>query len=316
VALDVRSPAAAPWLPAARLKIEEKWSGDPAEFKVGEPLTRRISITATGLTAEQLPELPAGEADGFKLYPDQPSLDNRKSETGIAGVREESVAFIPTRPGTFTLPAIEIKWWNTASGKQETARIAERAITVAPSPDAARAPVPTMPTGQTQTASPDPAVPTGDITAGPVWFWLSLALALGWLLTAIAWWRLSRNNRNRGTGTAAAPRGREQADAAKLEKLLEQACDRNRPEAARDALLGWARTHWPEHPPQSLEAIATRGRHETLAVQLRALNARLYAPASGEWDGKALWRSFTEFRKRTEADLKKKAPSLPPLHKI
>jgi hypothetical protein len=320
VALDVKPAAATPWLPASSLKIEEHWSGEPAEFKVGEPLTRRLSITAAGLTAEQLPELPAAALDGFKHYSDQPTLENRKSETGITGVREESVAFMPTRAGTYTLPAIEIKWWNTKTGKAESARVPERTITVAPSPEGAYArepgqePAPlegsTEPDGDSfafPTESPVPAV-------NPLWFWLSVIMGLGWLLTALAWWRQDRGRKARATAAGE----RAQADTGKAEGMLAQACRQNRADAAKDALLAWARAHWEQHPPQSLDAIAARSRDEAFAAQLRALNAHLYAPKSNgaAWDGTALWQAFTLYKKTMDVDKTRKAPSLPPLHRI
>ncbi len=314
-ALDVRPPAANPWLPATNLSLEEKWSGDPDGFQVGEPLTRRLSITATGLTAEQLPELTSAIADGFKQYPDQPSLENRKSPNGITGVREESIAFMPTRAGTYTLPAIEIKWWNTKTGKQEIARVPERVVTVAPAPDGAYIP---EPSSQPAPAMPDstkniPApIITGAPLAAPFWFWLSLALTLGWLLTGLAWWRQSRGGKSR-------PAAAEKPGLRKAVNLLEQACRRNEAETAKNALLDWARVYWEQRPPQSLEAIAARGRDEALAGQLRVLNTRLYSPAARTeaWDGKALWQAFIEYKKSAdEASSSRKAPALPPLHKI
>jgi hypothetical protein len=312
--LDVRPSAINPWLPSAGLRIEEKWSGDPDNFQVGEPLTRRLHITAIGLTAEQLPEFKTVVPDGFKQYPDQPTLENRKSQNGITGVREESVAFIPTRTGTYKLPAISILWWNTRTQKQEIALVPERTVTVHPAPGGVYTPEPVPQPAQENPGNAEdmPAPAAGTSTATPFWFWLSLCLASGWLLTGFAWWRQSREKRSRATAL-------DKPDLRKAENLLEQACLRNEAEAAKNALLDWARAQWRQHPPQSLEAIVARGQDEALAAQLRALNMRLYSPvASAEaWDGKTLWQAFTEYRKSTEErDAAGKAPSLPPLHKI
>jgi hypothetical protein len=320
--LEVRPAAAAPWLPASRLKIEEKWSGEPAEFKLGEPLTRRLRITATGLTAEQLPALPAVAADGFRQYPDQPVLENSKSETGITGVHEESVAFMPTRPGSYTLPAVEIRWWNTKSGKAETARVPERTVTVIASGDGGDASIPTtqqaFPAERVQPTAPETGLSRMTETSvqnQPLWFWLSLALALGWLSTLAIWWRQSRSSMR----MAAPVPAREKPDIAKAEKMLEQACRGNRADAAKDALLEWARARWQPHPPQSLEGIAARSGDPELTASLRALSARLYAPgaSAADWDGRDLWQAFTAHKGSTdEKKTGRKTPSLPPLHKI
>jgi len=107
------------WLPAKELQLVEEWpdakNGKPV-FKVGEPVTRTLSLMADGLTSAQLPTLAQASIDGIKQYPDQPTLHDNKKASGIIGIREERIALIPTRPGSYTLPAIEVPWWNITSG--------------------------------------------------------------------------------------------------------------------------------------------------------------------------------------------------------
>ena len=45
-------------------------------LKVGEPVTRTITISARGLTAAQINPY-QNFSDNFKLYPDQPKLDDQ-----------------------------------------------------------------------------------------------------------------------------------------------------------------------------------------------------------------------------------------------
>ena len=139
------------WLPASKLQLEEQWSENPPKFTVGEPITRTLTITANGLTASQLPALDSSKIDGLKLYPDQPTLKDSQDGNGIVGTREQKIAFIPTRPGNVTLPAIEIKWWNVNTDKEEVARLPARSITILPgSPNQVSAPPPTPTTPTTE----------------------------------------------------------------------------------------------------------------------------------------------------------------------
>ena len=48
-------PAAAqrPWLPSRELRLVEDWPQDPPRFRVGEPLTRTVTLTASGIAAAQ-----------------------------------------------------------------------------------------------------------------------------------------------------------------------------------------------------------------------------------------------------------------------
>jgi hypothetical protein len=63
------------WIPAKQVYIEEKWSGDTENLKVGEPLTRTLTLLAVGTTVAQLPGLHSEiKIDQLKTYPDQPIL--------------------------------------------------------------------------------------------------------------------------------------------------------------------------------------------------------------------------------------------------
>ena len=70
------------WLPARDITLSEEWSQYPLKFKVDEPLTRTITLTARGLTSSQLPELPKWQSPDFKQYPDQPKLEDDKKSSG------------------------------------------------------------------------------------------------------------------------------------------------------------------------------------------------------------------------------------------
>ena len=119
------------WFPAKHVTLTEEWSLDPPAFKVGEPITRTLVLTADGQTASQLPELPQWVPAGFRSYPDQPQLKDDKNRNGIVGSREEKTALIPNQPGDYVLPAITIPWWNVNTGKMEQATLPQRRITVA-----------------------------------------------------------------------------------------------------------------------------------------------------------------------------------------
>ncbi|MBF8270605.1 MAG: Protein BatD, partial [Gammaproteobacteria bacterium] len=110
ITLDVQAiPAAfkgSQWLPAREMSLMEEWSDYPLQFKIDEPLTRTLTLRATGLTASQLPELPVWTTDAFKQYPDQPVLEDDKQGDGVIGKRVEKIAMIPGRAGTYTLPEI------------------------------------------------------------------------------------------------------------------------------------------------------------------------------------------------------------------
>ena len=132
------------WLSAEQLVLKQEWSGDIQQMKVGEPLTRTLTLVAKGTTVGQLPELNTTNTnDQLKAYPDQPVLKEQKKADGMLAFREEKIALIPSKAGSYTLPAIEIPWFNTKSQKMEIAKIPETTLTAVavagtqPAPDCA-----------------------------------------------------------------------------------------------------------------------------------------------------------------------------------
>lgn len=285
------------WLPAGHVSLREEWSADPPVFRAGEPITRTLTLVAEAQTASQLPEVSGNLPADFKAYPDQPLLSDSKTDSGVIGSRQEKTALIPSRPGDYLLPAVAVTWWNTATGAMEVARLRERWVTVLPAATAesrnileqspqASAPRPEGPdtsAGKTETAGDGDTGAARD-NGNLAWQVLSLVLALGWLSTLFL-----RRHAQRRAGQSADQR--RAARRAELLRRIRRACTGNDAAASRQALLAWAEAAWPEQPPRSLGAIASRCKPE-LAQELENLNAALYGRGAQEWRGKALWQIF------------------------
>lgn len=304
------------WLPARSLQLVEQWSPDPPHFSVGQPITRTVAVMADGLTAAQLPTLSAQNVEGIKQYPDQPSLKDTKASDGITGIRSEKTALIPMHPGAITLPAIAIPWWNTTTDKVEIAHLPARTVTVAP-PAGNSAVQPTAPTSTATPASTQPSPPievpkTKEISPASAvsgfWPWVALVLALGWLITAIAWWRSVRR-------PAPQPPSRhaEKPSLNQLERQLKSCCLANDMEGSSRALLAWARQRWPEQPPVSLTALAGRC-PPALAQKLSELDRARYAPSAMPWQGAPLWQQFDALRKKRHKPSSRQEEALRPLY--
>ncbi len=52
-----------------------------------------------------------------------PTTEDRATEQGITGLRSQSIAIVPTRSGSLTLPELRIPWWNSVDAKLEYAVI-------------------------------------------------------------------------------------------------------------------------------------------------------------------------------------------------
>lgn len=128
--LDKPSNHKGDWLPAKSLTLEESYSGDLSQLKVGDAITRTININATGLAANQLPEITFKDINDLKYYPDKPQLSDSETSSGIIGQRIEAVAIIATEPGDYTLPAIKISWWDVKNDRARMAILPEKTLRV------------------------------------------------------------------------------------------------------------------------------------------------------------------------------------------
>ncbi len=300
------------WLPAKDLLIHEQWpeiENEAERFIAGEPVTRTLTLKATGLTAAQLPEIPLNLPKDFKSYPDQAELKDQKKLSGLVGIRREKIAIIPTAPGAYVLPAIEIPWWNTKLERMEVARLPERRITVAPAVQTGQVELPLQAMPAT---SPDiiPSQSPGENaqTSG-FWSWLSLVLGLGWATTLIFWWGSRQKS-----STAASAQGSAvvKPDFGPIKKELKKACLKNDATASKEALLSWARLRWPARPA-SLGEIA-KGVSRPLCDEIGKLNAGLYRPGEAAWEaGEMLWQAFEKANTEKSDQKSRQTEALAPM---
>ncbi|HMM75828.1 MAG TPA: BatD family protein [Gammaproteobacteria bacterium] len=281
VELEVRPippsfPAGATWLPARQLSLNAEWQPATGEAKVGEPVTRTLSLWADGLTAGQLPPLDGAEIPGVKQYPDRPQTSEQQAPSGYSAVLQRKTALIPTAAGRLALPAIEIPWWNTGTDALEYARVPAHTLEVAavpgmaPPPSAAPTPAPAAAAPPTVTTPPPPPLPHAD----DYWPMLAILALVGWALTLALWWRRPGPRRDVPAGTeSAAPASTAMASA------VEAALARGALPDIAEALLRWAAGRWPSAPPRSLGALAARAPADCAAA-LWALDAALYRPGA------------------------------------
>lgn len=297
------------WLAADELVLKQEWSGDNQQIKVGEPLTRTLSLLAKGTTVGQLPELNTTKNDEhLKSYPDQPVLQEKKNTDGVVAFREEKIALILSKSGTYKLPAIKVPWFNTQSQKMEVAIIPETTITAIGEPVS-------QPQGNVPSAQPkvnpqkqeqQKVIPTIETQTGNnAWFWVCMALAIGWLLTVIYF--LRRNTLSKPVESISPQQ--ENLDA--TIKKLKLVCTANDAQGAKDALMAWGRQQF---NTTSLEATAAFC-EARLRDEILALSQALYGQQAEKWEGKKLFQVFTEHKARIKIANKDKQV-LEPLYRL
>jgi hypothetical protein len=286
------------WLPAKNLQIVE--NGIDSEMALaGSPITRRVMIIADGVMSSHLPTLDQAMPDGLKLYPESPNLKDKPNRSGISSSLQQSLTLIAAAPGSYTLPPIEIAWWNTETRQQEVARLPAREISFMHNPNAAATNQP--PQSHTLQSDQQPQTvenPKPENTETSDTFpWLATLLGVAWLLTLGAWWISSRRKhppKPQEMNTQTQPASNTSA----LEKVLQAlttAYQNEDPDAARKAWLSWAQLSWPDNPPNNLSRLAKRC-HPQLAKAVNELEKAIYSP-----NGEANWSEY-DISKLIEAE--------------
>ncbi|MEJ2692229.1 MAG: BatD family protein [Candidatus Thiodiazotropha sp.] len=273
------------WLPARNIQLVETGIDQGTALFAGKPVTRRIMMIADGLMSSQLPAISPQTPDEIKPYEERPQLRDTPRRTGISSSRESVVTLIPTRAGRFTLPAIEIPWWNTQTEKQEIARLPEVTLEVLPGATsdtaAAKTDTSSAMAAQTETTNAPTTETPAPAAAGPGnVHWLVWVLAAAWLATLMGWW-LSHRRQSKAELSpkpTATPMLDEPALKAVIETLT-QAYRASDTTAARDAWLRWGEIRWPDNPPQNLARLAGRCPPK-VADAVIALEKALYSPAA------------------------------------
>ena len=119
-------PTGATWLPAREITLSDSWSSSIDNVSIGEPLTRTITMQASGLGSTQLPKLVADSPEqhsNYKLYSEKPELEDQANEFGLLSTRVETLAVVFSNPGASVLPTVSIPWWDTDTDSLEYATI-------------------------------------------------------------------------------------------------------------------------------------------------------------------------------------------------
>ena len=264
--------SASRWMPSSQVRIEQSWSDNSNTLTAGEPITRTITISALGLSAAQIQPLPSLQNNQLKLYPDQPTLEDKQTNRGILGVRTESVAIVPNQAGQITIPAIEIEWWDTVNNRMQTSRLPSKTFNVV----AGNTVNPI--TNKQPTINPSAVINSGNKGEIPtITRWsLGLNALLIALLVALFYWRKKPITREKRVETEPA------ISAKQLLKKIEKLAAANRLAEMRDSILHWGAEVFSQQPPRSLNQLADLMANSELKQQFNQLDQSLFKADSGK----------------------------------
>ena len=114
-----------PVLVASALRFSQTISPNAGPFKVGDSLSRTLTLQADNTPGLSLPTPALGTLQGLSAYPKTPQVRNLDDGRGsfIGGQRIDRVSYRIEREGDFTLPAISVKWWDSVNRKVQVSQV-------------------------------------------------------------------------------------------------------------------------------------------------------------------------------------------------
>jgi hypothetical protein len=135
--------------PMAKVTVTQTLDRKPDDLKVGDAITRTLDVYADHTQAMMIPPPVFDALDNVQIHRHDPILtDVNKDRIGFVGGRRiDSATYIFEKSGSYQLPAIAFKWFNTETDQYENASAPAITLSIAANsawkPDIAPDAVPT-----------------------------------------------------------------------------------------------------------------------------------------------------------------------------
>ncbi|MBB1434442.1 protein BatD [Pseudoalteromonas sp. SG43-6] len=283
------------WLPSELVNLDEQWQPADDTVEVGTPITRTLTLTALGITKEQLPDIELPEIKGIRSYPDEKENNHLVRDGRVISQQTASYALLPQMPGTYTLPEVSVPWYNTKINRISYATLPARTITVTPSSTSTPAAVAAQPLTPLQSATTDTAAISYQATPINQYpLWLIIISVIGyllWFITLILWWR-SQSQRSL---MQAKPTVTHSDSSISLDELKKHAKS-NDVSAFYQALNRYA-THLTKQSSGAIDKLEQLADNAQLSQHIAKLRAALYSPNDTDVDLIAIVGMLEEQRK-------------------
>jgi len=288
------------WLPSELLAIHQEWQPSVDTFTVGEPITRVVTLTAAGLSEEQLPEIIMPVPPGLKVYPDQAELHTGMNNNRLVSQKVRNFALVANKPGTYQLPEISIPWWNTMTNKYQLATLAAQTITVIANPEQEEAETVLLGSENIGVTSQAEII---YVPKTPWLQWLFLAL---WLLTSLAWFLSHYLKNNDGREKRQKPAKINDAYLA-----LMAACKQNNGEQALDLIVPWFNKTAVDKCA-TLAEVSGQLDSDEFSTEVNALQSAIFGKTQQSWQGQNLLIILQKLNKTAKVTKTNKHFSLNP----
>ncbi|MEZ8370581.1 BatD family protein [Vibrio splendidus] len=109
-----------PWFSATEVDIEQQWQRSSENLKVGDAITRTVTIKAKDSLSVLLPDVLNNEStQQYQAYPQPNRLDDTQDRGNYRSSRIEETVYVIQQGGEFTLPEFSFQWWDSKNQRLE-----------------------------------------------------------------------------------------------------------------------------------------------------------------------------------------------------
>ncbi|CAK1846600.1 BatD family protein [Vibrio crassostreae] len=109
-----------PWFSATDVDVEQQWQRSSEDLKVGDAVSRTVTIKAKDSLSVLLPDVLSNEStQQYQAYPQPNRLDDTQERGDYRSSRVEETVYVIQQGGEFTLPDFSFQWWDSKNQRLE-----------------------------------------------------------------------------------------------------------------------------------------------------------------------------------------------------
>ncbi|MDH5910867.1 BatD family protein [Vibrio splendidus] len=109
-----------PWFSATEVDTEQQWQRSSENLKVGDAITRTVTIKAKDSLSVLLPDVLNNKStQQYQAYPQPNRLDDTQDRGNYRSSRIEETVYVIQQGGEFTLPEFSFQWWDSKNQRLE-----------------------------------------------------------------------------------------------------------------------------------------------------------------------------------------------------
>lgn len=132
IAIEVRAidPAlqSAWWLVSEKVIFEESWTPAPEQFRVGATVQRHVTLTAKGVSVEQLPSFEQSQSQGYAVVGKTVKSNTALTKDGLVSTVRQTWDLRILSGDVFYIAPMQVNYWNPVTEQPATATLPSRRV--------------------------------------------------------------------------------------------------------------------------------------------------------------------------------------------